>query len=150
MTQRKIAGALSRLWTGTVLFACASVCASAAEVKIGYLRGSRPKPALSLVQMPADNDGLAGAQLAINDNNTTGKFLDQQFSLENVRLADSDDAGKAARSLAERGIPFVIADLPADALLAAANQRNELLLFNASATDDRLREEDCRPNVVHT
>ena len=56
MTQRKIAGALSRLlWTGAVLFACASVCASATEVKIGYLRGSKPKPALSLVQMPADN-----------------------------------------------------------------------------------------------
>ena len=29
--------------------------------------------------------GLAGAQLAINDNNTTGKFLNQRFSLEDVR-----------------------------------------------------------------
>jgi len=43
-------------------------------------------------QAPANNDGIAGARLAIDDNNTTGKFLDQQFSLEDVRLAGGTDA----------------------------------------------------------
>jgi ABC transporter substrate binding protein (PQQ-dependent alcohol dehydrogenase system) len=151
MTQRNMAGCLRRLlWTGAILLACASASTGATEVKIGYLRGTKPKLTLSLVQMPADNDGIAGAQIAINDNNTTGKFLDQQFSLEDARLAEGDDAGKATRSLAERGVSFVIADLPVDALLRAADQGRVLLLFNVSAIDDRLREEDCRPNVVHT
>src|SRR4029077_17914822 len=31
------------------------------------------KPTLSLVEQPAADDGVAGARLAIDDNNTTGK-----------------------------------------------------------------------------
>ena len=33
---------------------------------------------------------VAGARLAIEDNNTTGKFLNQHFTLEEVRLKDGD------------------------------------------------------------
>ena len=51
------------------------------EFKIGYLRTEKPRVAISLVQVPAENNGVAGAQVAINDNNTTGKFLDQHFTL---------------------------------------------------------------------
>ena len=56
---------------------------------------------MSLVEQPADNDGLAGARLAIEDNNTTGKFLNQHFTLQEVRLKDGDDVAKAATALAE-------------------------------------------------
>jgi ABC transporter substrate binding protein (PQQ-dependent alcohol dehydrogenase system) len=134
------------------LFAWMPVFADAAEIKVGYLRSRDPKPTLSLVQAPADNDGLAGARLATDDNNTTGKFLDQQYSLEDVRLGRGDNAASATIGLAERGISLVVADLPADALLEAADAgaSRHLLFFNAGAIDDRLREEDCRPNVIHT
>ena len=44
----------------------------------------------------------------------------------------------------------MIADLPPDALLKAADAGRDLVFFNAGATDDRLREEDCRANVIHT
>src|SRR5204863_1146039 len=93
-----------------------------------------------------------GAQLATVDNNTTGRFLGQRFSLEDIRLKVADDLVGAVAALAERGISIVIADLPADALLKAAEAGREqgLLLFNAGAIDDRLREEDCRANVIHT
>ena len=146
-------GSLFRLlFAGAVLFVWASASASAAEIKIGYLHGTKPKPSLSLIQIPAENDGVAGARLGINDNNTTGKFLDQQFSLDEAQLAEGDDAAVEARSMAERGISFLIADLPADALLRAADEgrRHNIVLFNVGAIDDRLREEDCRANVVHT
>src|SRR3954447_23152350 len=102
---------------------CLGVLASAAfaadpvEIGIGYLRRAAIKPALSLVEQPADNDGVAGARLAIEDDNTTGKFLNQRFTLEEFRLQDGDDAAKAAVALADRNIAFVITDLPADALL---------------------------------
>src|SRR5262245_42382272 len=56
------------------------------EIGIGYLSRAGVKPKLSLVELPAENDGVAGARLAVEDNNTTGKFLDQQFKLEEVRL----------------------------------------------------------------
>src|SRR5215468_8901330 len=107
-------GSLFRLFAGVILFVWTSASADAAEIKIGYLHGTKPKPSLSLIQIPADNDGVAGARLAIHDNNTTGKFLDQQFSLDEMRLAEDDDAAAAARSMAERGISFLIADVPTD------------------------------------
>jgi ABC transporter substrate binding protein (PQQ-dependent alcohol dehydrogenase system) len=48
-------------------------------------------------------------------------------------------------------VALVITDLPAAAVLKAADagRPRGLLFFNAGATDDRLREEDCRANVVH-
>jgi ABC transporter substrate binding protein (PQQ-dependent alcohol dehydrogenase system) len=124
----------------------------AAGIDIGYLRRPEPKAALSLIQIPADNDGVAGARLAIDDNNTTGKFLDQQFALKDIRLKSGDDAAAASAELAQHGIALVVADLPADALLKAADAgpAHDALLFNVGALDDRLREEDCRGNVVHT
>src|SRR4029077_11660540 len=94
--------------------------------------------------------GVAGAKLAIADNNTTGRFLNQTFALEEVRLKEADDPAAAVAALAARGVIAVIADLPPDALLKAADAGRDLLFFNAGATDERLREEDCRGNIVHT
>ncbi|MBV8966122.1 MAG: ABC transporter substrate-binding protein, partial [Mycobacteriaceae bacterium] len=101
---------------------------------------------------PAPDNGIAGAKLAIADNNTTGKFLNQAFSIEEVRLKDQDDAAAAIGRFADEGVVLVITDLPADALLKAADAARSrgVLLFNAGAIDDRLRQEDCRANVIHT
>jgi ABC transporter substrate binding protein (PQQ-dependent alcohol dehydrogenase system) len=144
-----------RLLVGVVVGLSALVTTALAadpvEIGIGYLRRAAIKPALSLVEQPADNDGVAGARLAIEDNNTTGKFLNQRFTLEEFRLQDGDDAAKAAVALADRNIAFVIADLPADALLKVADAVRDrgTVLLNAGAIDDRVREEDCRTNVIH-
>jgi ABC transporter substrate binding protein (PQQ-dependent alcohol dehydrogenase system) len=140
------------LLAGTFLFAWMSASTDAAEINIGYLRRAEPKSTLSLIEVPAANDGVAGARLAIDDNNTTGRFLDQQFSLEDVRLEGGADAAAATSALAERGVSLMIVDLPADALLKAADAgaARKLLFFNVGAIDDRLREEDCRANVIHT
>jgi ABC transporter substrate binding protein (PQQ-dependent alcohol dehydrogenase system) len=128
-----------------------ALAADPVEIGIGYLRRAGIRPTLSMTEQPAENDGVAGARLAIEDNNTTGKFLNQHFTLEESRLKDSDDAAKAATALADRNIGFIITDLPADSMLRAADAiRNRgTVLFNAGAIDDRLREEDCRTNVIH-
>src|SRR5215831_16529439 len=129
-----------------------SASTDAAEINIGYLRRAEPKSTLSLIEVPAANDGVAGARLAIDDNNTTGTFLNQQFSLEDVRLVGGADAVAATSALVERGVSLMIVDLPADALLKAADAgaARKLLFFNVGAIDDRLREEDCRADVIHT
>ena len=53
------------------------------------------------------------------------------------------------RSPARNG--FIIADLAADALLKAADALRDrgTVLFNTGSLDDRLREQDCRANVIH-
>ena len=132
--------------------ASTALAAEPIEVRIGYLRLLESKSAISLLDVPPDNDGIAGARLAIEDNNTTGKFRNQRFLLEDVPLKKTSDPAAGAIALAERGISIAIADLPADALLKAADAGRErgLIIFNAGALDDRLREEDCRANVIHT
>jgi ABC transporter substrate binding protein (PQQ-dependent alcohol dehydrogenase system) len=126
------------------------LAAEPVEVNIGYLHHAGIKETLSLIAQPAENDGVAGARLAIEDNNTTGKFLNQHFNLDEVRLKAGDDVVKAAQTLASHD-GFIITDLPADELLKVSDalRDNGTLLLNAGAIDDRLREEDCRADVIH-
>jgi len=135
---------------GLCVVATQALAADVTEIGIGYLGHTGVKSRLSLVEQPSDNDGMAGARLAIEDNNTTGKFLNQHFTLEEVRLKDGEDVAKAAIDLAGRN-GFIIADLPADALVKAADALRDrgTVLLNAGAIDDRLREADCRANVIH-
>ena len=121
-------------------------------VKIGYLGRTEKNATIALVDSPPGNDGVAGVRLALDDNNTTGKFLNQHFSLEEVRIGRDDDPAAIVSQLADRGISLFIADLAADVLLKAADagRPRGLVFFNVAAIDDRLREEDCRPNVIHT
>ena len=135
---------------GLGVVASHALAADPIDISVGYLGEARIKSKLSLVEQPSDNDGIAGARLAIEDNNTTGKFLNQRFSLQEVRLKDGEDVAKAATDLADRN-GFIIADLPADALLKAADalRDRKTVLLNAGAIDDRLREQDCRTNVIH-
>jgi ABC transporter substrate binding protein (PQQ-dependent alcohol dehydrogenase system) len=138
---------------GTIALSVVTSHALAAEplqIGIGYLRHDRVKETLSLVQQPAANEGVAGARLAVEDNNTTGKFLNQRFTLDEVRLKEGDDAAKAATNLAEHD-GFIILDLPADEMLKVADALRDrgTVLFDAGSIDDRLREQDCRANVIH-
>lgn len=128
-----------------------AMAAQTLDVKIGYIRRPKHQETISLVQMPPPDDGLAGAQMAIDDNNTTGRFLNQHFTLTDVHLKKDSDAVAAVQQLASQHISLVVTDLPADALLKAADagKAHGMLFFNAAATDDRLRQQDCRANVIH-
>ena len=84
------------------LFLCAVLRPAAAaeplKVPIGYLVRPETIETISLLDQPAANNGIAGAQLAVQDNNTTGRFLNQSFSLEAIKLADGADPATAATS----------------------------------------------------
>ena len=135
---------------GLSVVASHALAAGPLEIGIGYLRHAGVKETLSLVEQPAANDGVAGAKLAIDDNNTTGKFLNQHFTLEVIWLKQGDDVVKAAGALAEHDAA-IITDLPADEVLKVADSLRDrgTMLLDASSIDDRLREQDCRANVVH-
>jgi ABC transporter substrate binding protein (PQQ-dependent alcohol dehydrogenase system) len=140
--------------TATVMLALATVWASAgpAELRIGYLHLPEHQETLSLLEMPAGNNGIAGAQLGIDDNNTTGRFLNQHFDLADIQLNSADDPAASVAALGQQGTLLVLADLPAAQLLKAADagRARGVVLFNVGATDDSLREQDCRANVIHT
>ena len=121
------------------------------EIKIGYLREAPSRIRISLIDVPAANDGLAGAQLATEDDSATGRFLNQHFTLVERLLGEGDDPVAAMNALADQGVSFIVTSLDADQLLKVADAgraRGETLI-NASALDERLREQDCRANVIH-
>ncbi|MGI9463593.1 MAG: ABC transporter substrate-binding protein [Aestuariivirgaceae bacterium] len=106
---------------------------------------------MSNLDIPPENEGLAGGEISIRDNNTTGRFLKQEFSLETAILSSTEDPVAAMEGMAAKGVRFFVLDVGADALLkmADAARGRQLLFFNATATDNRLRQQDCRANVMH-
>jgi ABC transporter substrate binding protein (PQQ-dependent alcohol dehydrogenase system) len=133
-------------------FTAMAAAAPPLNVKIGYLRRPKHQETISLVQMPPPDDGLAGARMAVDDNDTTGRFLNQRYSLIDVHLKPQDDPAAAVNKLASDGVKLVVTDLPADQLLkiADAGKVKGMLFFNAAALSDRLRQQDCRANIIHT
>ncbi|MEP9378524.1 ABC transporter substrate-binding protein [Aquabacter sp. CN5-332] len=111
----------------------------------------RPPP-LSLLDIPPTDEGVAGAKLAIADNNNTGRFLGQEFRLDIIESARADELVSEAEKRVAAGQHFlVLAVRPQTVLLLAdALREKEALLFNAGAPDESLREEECRANVLHT
>ena len=124
------------------------------DIEILYLEHQQERPAtLSNLDAPPEDDGLQGARLGIADNNTTGRFLKQSYRLREVIVPpDGDFLAAARQALAEKPAPFIIANAPADELLALADlpQAKDALIFNAGAAETRLRDADCRANVLHT
>ncbi len=137
---------------GTFLAATTRVArADPATVQVGYLRWTEPQPTISLLDKTPPDGGLAGAKLAISDNDTTGRFMNQRFELSDAPVRADDDPAAILATLTDRGVRLILTDLPADRLLklAAAGRADGVVLFNIRAPDDALRQQDCRDNVIH-
>jgi ABC transporter substrate binding protein (PQQ-dependent alcohol dehydrogenase system) len=121
------------------------------QIKVGFIRQTHSRETLSILDIPAKDDGIAGARLAAEDNNTTGKFLNQVYTIEDVQLKEGQDPLVALNTMIEHGVSLILLDLPADQMLAVADaaKAKPIIFFNTSAPEDSLREENCRANVFH-
>jgi len=125
---------------------------AALQVPIVYLGEAIPvPPPLSLVEPIAPDNGLAGAKLAIGDNNTTGQFLHQNFELIEKIFPAGSDLRAAAADISNAGQKLIVADLTAQRLteLADLPEMKDAVILNVRAEDDALRASNCRPNVFH-
>jgi ABC transporter substrate binding protein (PQQ-dependent alcohol dehydrogenase system) len=130
-----------------------TAAAAPTEVAIGYLKQEEKRLIpLSRLKVEPDDLGIAGAEIALKDNNTTGRFTKQSFTLDVERVAVAGDAVEALRKLVESGHRLVLVDASADTLLGLADwaKGQGVLLFNIRAPEVSLRQEDCRANVLHT
>jgi ABC transporter substrate binding protein (PQQ-dependent alcohol dehydrogenase system) len=108
---------------------------------------------LSLLDLPNADDGIAGGKLGILDNNTTGRFLKQEFTLETIESDKPDElVAGIVKKVDEDHVGFVILDVPPQTVLAVADalKGKPAQVINAGSPDDALREENCRANVKHT
>jgi ABC transporter substrate binding protein (PQQ-dependent alcohol dehydrogenase system) len=122
------------------------------KITIGYLAEAIPEPdPLSLVEVVPKDKGIAGVKLAMEDNNTTGKFLKQTYELTEKVIPQGGDLHQAATELVNAGIKLIIANLTADRLLELADypEMKGAVILDMRTQDDRLRTTDCRANVFH-
>jgi ABC transporter substrate binding protein (PQQ-dependent alcohol dehydrogenase system) len=121
-------------------------------VQIGWLSQAvkRSLP-LSYLDQPPQDEGVQGARLGIADNETTGHFTGQSFTLTETIVPEDGDVAAGLRELAAKGIRLVVTDLTASELLSVAGmpEASGITFFDAGSADDRLRGEDCRANILH-
>ena len=121
-------------------------------VPIAYLKEEQdlPRPASRLDVEPKDA-GIAGAKMAIEENNAGGRFLGDFYSLDPVMAASPEEVVEAAQKLLDSGHNYFVVDASAGTLLKLSDwgKDKDAIFFNVRATDISLRQEDCRANVVH-
>ncbi len=122
------------------------------KVQVTYLRVEEP-PAVVLSNLdPIPEDrGIAGAQLGLADNATTGQFMGHAYALDVVSLPPGSDAAAEAARLGESG-QLVLTDMGLGDQLSVADLPGlaQALIFNVSAEDGVLRNRQCRANLLHT
>lgn len=122
------------------------------KIGLGYLKVASDVVPLSRIDVPPEDDGEAGAQLGIRDNQTTGRFTKQEFTLQVEKAGSEEEALAALDKLLAADIRMIAVDAPAALQVKLAGRANEksALLINVSATDDDLRAENCQANLFHT
>lgn len=121
------------------------------DIEIVYFSQEKiAPPALSNLDPFIQDKGELGAELAIDDNNTTGQFTGQTYQLNKIIVpVDGDVVQEFSDKIAGK-FSFVVANLPTDDLLKIidANQPEHTLIFDAGTTDDSLRQR-CGSDVLH-
>ena len=146
-----------RLLLGILIVAAAALAPAASPageemVQIGWLsRAVKRTLPLSYLDQPPQDGGIQGARLGIADNDTTGHFTSQSFTLTEAIVPEDGNVAVGLRELAAKGIRLVVTDLAAPELLSVAGmpEATGITFFNTGAADDRLRGEDCRANILH-
>ncbi len=138
-----------------ILLLCTKSLSFAAEIqtiKIAYISQEQNIPAaLSNLDAFVQHKGLVGAEIAIEDNNTTGQFTGQKFELNKIIVpVDADIELAFSQQLAD-DVSLVVTNLPAAQLLVLAEVESAKgkLFIDATTLDDNLRNNQCRNNILH-
>lgn len=121
-------------------------------INIAYVtQEQNPPAALSNLDPFIKDKGLIGAELGVADNNTTGQFTNQQFVLKTFIIPLDGNIVETFNKNIVGQFQLVVVNLPAVQLnqLADIAAAKQTLLFDVATSDDELRNEQCRSNVLH-
>jgi ABC transporter substrate binding protein (PQQ-dependent alcohol dehydrogenase system) len=147
------AGLAVAVCAGLAATLVAAQARAADQVRIGFIgleRGDREP--VSLLDEVVDDDGAQGVRLAVEDNNATGRFMGQEFLLDEVIVERDGDAAEAFRGLIGDGAEWIVTALPADRLrdVLGTDEAEDVVIFNAGSPDDAFRNEECHASLYHT
>ncbi|MBQ0713220.1 MAG: ABC transporter substrate-binding protein [Porticoccus sp.] len=147
---------LAIILMASFLFTVPLASAGAVEsltIPILYLHQTidRP-PVLSNIHVPPKDSGIKGAELAIHDSNTTGRFLNHHYQLQYISANDLKTAQQQTKQWLQQGHQLILAHLPAKTLVSLANTpgiQGKAILINIAAKDDELRTQHCTTGLLH-
>jgi ABC transporter substrate binding protein (PQQ-dependent alcohol dehydrogenase system) len=122
------------------------------DVTVTYLaRDEPPLEPLSLAEPILTDEGLMGARQALDDNQTTGRFLGHHYRLVERIVPEDAEIGEVFDQALAAGERLFVVDLRKDDLLALAPKADAAgaYLFNGRAEDDELRTSLCFESVLH-
>lgn len=134
------------------LLFCAGAPAWAIDVKAAVLRVDYPiLLPISRYDLRPDDLGFAGAALADEDNGTTGGFLGHTYETRTV-ATEPEGADAALDALLADGIRLIVVMAKGEDVLRLTDRAADAgaLVFNATAPDETLRDDQCRANLLHT
>lgn len=135
-----------------VIFQLNLVYADEQVIKISYITQEKKVPsALSNLDDFIQYKGMMGATIAIDDNNTTGQFTGQRFELKKVIVPVDGDVVQQFEQQVAKDSSFIISNLPKQQLqqLTDLESSQGKLFFDATTTDNELRNKQCRDNILH-
>lgn len=110
-----------------------------------------PEYAYHFIPVRPLGPAVNGAELGITDAVSIGGVIGVEFTLRHESGASLQELVIAVRQMANDGVNFVLADLPADLLLPLVDSVADLpiTILNLTAQEDALRGESCRETVIH-
>lgn len=139
------------LCLAAALICCATPAAAEIAIPMIYLRQEvEPPPVLSNLDPIPEDRGIAGAEVALADTKTTGSFMGHVYSLDLVSVEPGGDFLAGARKALDTS-KILFLDATPEGMLAVADlpEAKGALLFNVSSGERRLRDADCRANMLH-
>lgn len=121
-------------------------------INIAYISQEQKIPAaLSNLDAFIPHQGLLGAQLALADNNTTGKFTGQEYKLQQINIPLDANVNEFVTKHLPATTQFIVSLLPTSTFQAL--QTNPVvankLIFDAATSDNKFRQQQCQPNTLH-
>ncbi|WP_197468014.1 ABC transporter substrate-binding protein [Neptuniibacter marinus] len=122
------------------------------EVNISYLQQEIDQgPVLSNILPEPEDAGLQGAKLAIQDSNTTGRFLKHKYQLQDAISDDPQVLLDKAKAQYEEGIRYFVINADEQTVRKFTDSLGkDALIFNAGSSSNTLRRQVCQPNLFHT
>ncbi|MDH4248968.1 MAG: ABC transporter substrate-binding protein [Deltaproteobacteria bacterium] len=121
-------------------------------VHLGFLGLEGGQNLKHLNQGTGHYSALEASKMAVNELNLLGRYYQLEFRLAESQAETLEEVQGDLQKLRKNGVRFFIVDLPEFLLtpLVSSTQGQGLYLFNVSATNDNLRNENCAPHLFHT
>ncbi len=122
-------------------------------INITYLKLQRDEfPGVPTYLASPENEGISGAQSALDDANKTGKFLGYQLQLDVIRVSDLAKLDKTQQTTIQSSHAVIIDSDPPffDSLLQTLMAKQvRPLIINVRNHDNALRSKYCEAPILH-